>query len=414
MFNNPVLQVHQAVMYESHTFFVVWGGFTVSSLIHSINSWNRKYGTCNIVSTVSALGRSHTTAHNSRRQQQKWKRQEDATTVAHHYHPFDLPKSLSFSIAMRKEHFSQVSRAACGLVAILSIYSNEHFHPATDAFSFSSVSKNRPATSKYESLIALALTTIDGEEPTATATTTRKKPLSPKEILERQREMQGLSADEDEYPKLFEDEMLDNMKQMLLSLEKRVQEGPGSLTILEVEEFMSMSQSVLTDMKEKERQRLQDAATPPSPQPSPFASIETAAVATVAPSTPALQTATASPTSAVAMTDLSSTTLPPPTIEVQKSTAKEELENAEDGPAFDPSGGNGSLARGTRNTYVIPNMDEMSPEEYQKALQQSLFDQQVARRKRMQAGYGNRASWDYLNNLTGESGQLKPDSAFEE
>ena len=92
------------------------------------------------------------------------------------------------------------------------------------------------------------------------------------------------------------------------------------------------------------------------------------------------------------------------------------VEDNEDGPAYDPSGGQGSLAKGTTNTYVIDRMDEMSPEEYQKALQETISKRQEERRKQLMktGGYGNRASWDYLNNLTGESGQLRSDSAFDD
>ena len=47
----------------------------------------------------------------------------------------------------------------------------------------------------------------------------------------------------------------------------------------------------------------------------------------------------------------------------------------------------------------------MSPDEYRKALQQSIIDRQSERKK--SGRYGNMQTWDYLNNLTGESGVLK-------
>jgi len=96
-------------------------------------------------------------------------------------------------------------------------------------------------------------------------------------------------------------------------------------------------------------------------------------------------------------------------VQVESTDAPKPDSDNEDGPAYDPAGGQGSLAKGTRNTYVIPNMNEMSPEEYQKALQQSIIDEQAERRKKIGAGYGNRATWDYLNNLSGESGLLRKD-----
>ena len=57
-------------------------------------------------------------------------------------------------------------------------------------------------------------------------------------------------------------------------------------------------------------------------------------------------------------------------------------------------------------------MDEMSPEEYQAALQETIMDRQ--RDRKNTAGYGNRATWDYLNNLTGETGVLKDGEQDEE
>jgi hypothetical protein len=178
--------------------------------------------------------------------------------------------------------------------------------------------------------------------------------------------------------------------------------------MLEVEEFIAMSQSVQKEMKEKECARLNEASTPPpNPVPAVAAAVDTsdASIAGVATSI--------SPTPPQPQTAVPITALPEPTraneINVVESHDVAEQENLEDGPAYDPSGGQGSLAKGTRNTYIIPDMDAMSPEEYQKALQENLYKQQMERRKVTGSGYGNRASWNYLNNLTGESGVLKKD-----
>jgi hypothetical protein len=245
--------------------------------------------------------------------------------------------------------------------------------------------------------------------------------------LEQQRQKQGLPADDDdEYPRLFDDDSLDNMRQILLTLEKRANEGPASLSMLDVEEFVIMSQDVAKEMKEKEYLRLQDAAsdnssdnaaaqtstavasTPVDGIVVPPPSVATMKATTMT-ATPVTEATPQPPVAAAASTEVSMQ------MEIQKSNEMTATEDNEDGPAYDPRGGQGSLAKGTRNTYVIPNMDEMSPEEYQKALQATLFQQQEERRKKMlTGGYGNRASWDYLNNLTGESGQLKSDSAFED
>ncbi|KAL3919301.1 MAG: hypothetical protein SGILL_003821 [Bacillariaceae sp.] len=196
------------------------------------------------------------------------------------------------------------------------------------------------------------------------------------------------------------------MQQILLTLEKRVKEGPGSLSMLEVEEFVVMSQELADEMKNFEYSRLNDAG---SSSAGSSDSATVAATATIEAGTaPATETIPASSQPAVS----ASGTEP----EIEQTDENVAPEHNEDGPAYDPSGGQGSLAKGTRNTYVIPNMDEMSPEEYRKALQESISSQQEERKKKNREGgrYGNRSTWDYLNNLTGESGVLKSDSAFDD
>lgn len=70
----------------------------------------------------------------------------------------------------------------------------------------------------------------------------------------------------------------------------------------------------------------------------------------------------------------------------------------DEGPAYDGTGGMG-LAKGTANTYIIPGMDEMSPEEYRKALQKSVSDRQTRRRESRSGVVGNRAALQYLDQL---------------
>jgi hypothetical protein len=53
--------------------------------------------------------------------------------------------------------------------------------------------------------------------------------------------------------------------------------------------------------------------------------------------------------------------------------------------------------RGTVNTYVIPGMDEMTAEEYQQTLQQSIIDRQ--KRRRASGVVGNLSSSSYLDGL---------------
>jgi hypothetical protein len=70
----------------------------------------------------------------------------------------------------------------------------------------------------------------------------------------------------------------------------------------------------------------------------------------------------------------------------------------DEGPKWDGKGGMG-MAKGTRSTYVIPGMEEMTGEEYRKALQKSVSDRQEQRRKAKGGVVGNRAGHDYLASL---------------
>ena len=200
---------------------------------------------------------------------------------------------------------------------------------------------------------------------------TRTKPMSPEEIKARM----GLPDEDEEPPKLFSESLYEDMRQTLLTLEKRVKEGPGSLSMLDAEEMSAQTQRILSEMREFEAGRVSGLGNAQPP----------AGIAAAAAAAPKQPTATE--------------------MEVMKS--KEAIETSEDeGPVYDGKGGMG-MAKGTRNTYILPGMDEMTPEEYQAALNQSILSRQKERQA--SGGYGNRATWDYLNNLTGEKGVLKKD-----
>jgi len=198
---------------------------------------------------------------------------------------------------------------------------------------------------------------LSAEESASVSDSPKQKPLSPKEILEQQRAKQGL-PDPDKHPKLFSDELLDDMKEILLLLEKRVQGGKGSISAAEVDKFVTMSGNVVVEMKQKEYERLDD-------------------------STPIESSTNTSPTAA----------------------ADEIYDPEVEGPDYSPAGGQGSIPKDTTNTYIIPGMDEMSPIEYRKALQESIIARQD--RRKSTGAYGNRNTWDYLNNLSGDTGVLK-------
>ncbi len=219
---------------------------------------------------------------------------------------------------------------------------------------------------------------------------TRTKPMSPEEIKAR------MGVPEEEAPlKIFSDSLYDDMQQTLLTLEKRVKEGPGSLSMLEVEELCAQANRVAVEMKEFEASRvsgLGNAQVPATTTPPPLATTVPVPVA-------------ASPLSM-------SSSVQQPIAEMEIVKSKQVTDTSDDeGPAYDGKAGWG-MARGTRNTYVIPGMDEMSPEEYQQALQQTIIDQQKVRMGA--GGYGNRATWDYLNNLSGDKGVLKKDEGMDQ
>ena len=244
-----------------------------------------------------------------------------------------------------------LSISSLSLLLLLLQVTEKHAFSSTTSCS----SRNRVVDSNHNPIVLSAA----ADESSDKSTKIRNKPLTPAEILARQREKQGLSADADE-PKLYSDEILNNLQQILLTMEKRVKEGPGSVTSSEVDEFVVMSQNVLDEMKQKEYERLQDASSSASSTPA---------------STPVDVTAS--------------------------STIVTNPDDNSEGPAFSASGGNGSLAKGTTNTYIIPGMDEMNTEEYRDALQKSISDRQAARKGT--GNYGNRQTWDYLNNLNGEA-----------
>jgi hypothetical protein len=210
-----------------------------------------------------------------------------------------------------------------------------------------------------------------------------KKSLSSADILARSRKAAGVPdvEEEEEGTKLFDDSLIEDMQQSLMTLEKRVKEGPGSISLLEVQEFHAMTGRIVKDMKEKEAARLNSLSSGSFPVDAPKA-----AASTITEAAPAVSTAETAP----------QTSAP---VEIVKSKDEDNSEN-EEGPGYDGTGGMG-LAKGTANTWIIPGMEEMSPQEYQDALQKSVSDRQT---QRQQSGiYGNRATNDYLNNLNGKT-----------
>jgi hypothetical protein len=224
-------------------------------------------------------------------------------------------------------------------------------------------------------------------------TTTTVLGLTSDEILANARRAAGLPPEEKQ-PMLYDDDLLNDFQQALLTLEKRVKQGPGSLSILEVEEFSGQVQRILKEARENPDKRL----------PRPAAKTTTMGDAVTA-------TATATTTAPPAPRPQLTTTAAPAAVQRQQPAAASVVASSsgsimdkslDEGPVYDGRGGLGQ-PRGTVNTYVIPGMDEMSVEEYRAALQESVLERQ---RQRKNSGVvtGNRATWDYLNQLNGNKG----------
>ena len=190
--------------------------------------------------------------------------------------------------------------------------------------------------------------------------------LTSEEILARSREAAGLPA-VDSLPMVFDEDILSDFQAALLTLEKRVQKGPGSLEQTEIDTLTEQLDRIVDEMHQNADRRHQK---------------------------PVRQ---APETSAPPQVAAASAELPTPQESVAAATTLVDPENNDEGPAYDGRGGMGQ-PRGTVNTYIIEGMEDMTSDEYRLALQQSLIDKQRARRA---AGkVGNTGSLDYLHSLS--------------
>jgi hypothetical protein len=207
-----------------------------------------------------------------------------------------------------------------------------------------------------------------------TTTTTSLNALTAADILKRARKSAGVEEEPEPEP-IFNDGIMTDLQQALLLLERRVKEGPGSLSADEVRSLDGNLDRILKEMREKDSgvAPVSRAMPPPgtaAPVPAPPAPV--AAPAPVA--TPAVPVQELDPTDIANVLN----------------------NNNEDGEEYNGEGGMG-LAKGTVNTWNIEGMDEMSPEEYRDALQQSVSDRQSRRRE--DGITGNLSSNNYLDNL---------------
>ncbi len=188
------------------------------------------------------------------------------------------------------------------------------------------------------------------------------------------------SPENGDVPQIFSPAIYNDFQSTLLLLEKRINSGPSSLTNSELQQFEEQTTRIVMEMKEYlmdpvgsgeairrgyQTEEEEVAAAPP-PQPQQHSA---AAAAIVPPSmttsSPILETSSSSTTS--------------PNHQVQDVVFN--LENdALSKEANNEEYANFGLARGTTNTYVIPGMEEMSPEEYRDKLQETISARQVRER----------------------------------
>jgi len=196
--------------------------------------------------------------------------------------------------------------------------------------------------------------------------------LTSKDILARARKAVGAPEEEDEEaPKIFEDDVLDGMQNTLLLLEKRVKNGPRSLSHDEIQSLDQLTKKIIQDMNAFESSGAAAAAVQPAPP-----------VQAQVPLQPQQQVQREPQKT---LTDL-----PPAAGPLDPEY------NPEEGSAYVGKGGLG-LAAGTTNTWVIDGMDEMTGEEYRQALQEQVSARQSMRRS--DGTTGNLSSNNYLDNL---------------
>jgi hypothetical protein len=170
------------------------------------------------------------------------------------------------------------------------------------------------------------------------------------------------------------------LQRCLMLLEKRVKYGPGSLTADEVTELAFSADSMAGEINDFNSNvpTIDSTYSPPTEvySESQFESVDAPA-----------------PSIEASWGGSSSQQASPGTVRVL-----DEESNTDEGPAYDGTGGMG-LSRGTKNTYIIEGMDEMTSEEYRAALQKAILDTQAERRKARRDVVGNRAAHDYLSTL---------------
>jgi len=159
---------------------------------------------------------------------------------------------------------------------------------------------------------------------------------APDDIVARARENAGAAPVQEEENSLFEKELRTDMNEALLKLERRVQDGPEALSVLEVEQLEGELRRISEEMKLNQNKK------PARPKKS--SSSEPASATAPPPSASANQNPHGSLLHAEP--DVIASLKP-------KESADVEDTSQDEAPAWDGIGGMGQ-PKGTVNTYVIP------------------------------------------------------------
>jgi uncharacterized coiled-coil protein SlyX len=264
---------------------------------------------------------------------------------------------------------------------------------------------------------SIITTTTKTTTRTTITTTTKLYGLSAQDILKRARQAAGVPEEEEE-PPLFNDTIMNDFQESLLSLEKRVKNGPSSLEDDEMKDLQMRLTRIVNEMKSFQsnsrsnnggqggqevvegeilNKNVENASTAVGTSTVTVQQQQQQVSAVTAKKSIAfndsnIRAQTGSPPPPSPPSPPQTATSPP----AQTSSFYEH--NDEEGEAYNGRGGLG-LAKGTANTYLIDGMEEMSPEEYRKALQESISGRQAQRRNNGHVTVGNLASNNYLDFL---------------
>eukprot|EP00563_Minutocellus_polymorphus_P007058 CAMPEP_0181037156 /NCGR_PEP_ID=MMETSP1070-20121207/9250_1 /TAXON_ID=265543 /ORGANISM="Minutocellus polymorphus, Strain NH13" /LENGTH=455 /DNA_ID=CAMNT_0023114851 /DNA_START=15 /DNA_END=1382 /DNA_ORIENTATION=- len=251
------------------------------------------------------------------------------------------------------------------------------------ALAFAPTSSNILVTSRAAASTPLRMAAADADDAKP------KKKLSVKDIMAAgNKKVEQDGPGEVKASDNFSEGILADMQSALQKLEQRAKEGPGSLSVSDVTDLESAMGRIVADLDLKLQQGASstDAGSAAAGDDAAAAAVGSASVSSISETKPAAETTPPPPAQ------------PAATEEDDGDEEEVDLSYDEEGPKWEGKGGMG-LAKGTTNTYIIEGMEEMTGEEYRKALQKSVSDRQEQRRQTRSGVVGNRASHDYLNGV---------------